>query len=307
MRTRGSQRGLAFALLLGVVMVWGSTFALVKDALADASPLLFNLLRFMLAALVLLGIGYRGLGRLSRASVLGAMLAGSLLAAGYELQTAGLARTSAVHSAFLTGLVVVFVPLLGFVPGLRVNRQGRPGWWALLGAAAAFAGLFLITTPAGVPLGSAFGAVGLGDLLTLGCAMAFAGHLLSLSRLAHLPAEQLVPLQILFCALVMAICLPLGGPVALHVTARLGWALGITSMLATAGAFSVQTWSQKHLPPTTVAMVLTMEPVFALLVSMVFFGERLSMRSGAGAGLILTGIAVTELLSPTSPVSFEPS
>ncbi len=294
-------------LLLGVVMVWGSTFALVKDALKDASPLLFNLLRFLLAASVLLAVGYRGLRKLSRASVRGGMLAGGLLAAGYELQTAGLARTSAVHSAFLTGLVVVFVPLLGSVPGLRAKGRARPGWQALLGAATAFVGLFLITTPAGLPIGEAFGTVGVGDLLTLGCALAFAGHLLSLSRLAHLPAEELVPLQIAFCALVMAICLPLGGPVSLHVTPRLGWALAITSMLATAGAFSVQTWSQKHLSATTAAMVLTMEPVFALLVAMLFFGERLSMRSGAGAGLILTGIAITELLSPTSPVSFEPS
>ncbi len=305
--TSPAQRRWALILLLGVVAVWGSTFGLVKAALADASPLVFNLLRFTLAAVILLVVNHRGLRGISRASVRGGVVAGTLLAAGYELQTAGLARTTAVHSAFLTGLVVVFVPLLSFVPGLRAAGEPRPRWPALLGASIAFVGLFLITTPAGVTLASSFGAVGAGDLLTLACAIAFAGHLLSLSRLAHLRAEQLVPLQIAACTAVMAICLPFGGHGWVHGTPRLIGALGVTSLLATAGAFWAQTWAQQHLRATTTAMILTMEPVFALAVAMLFFGERLSLRSGLGAGLILAGIAVTELLSPTSPVAFEPA
>lgn len=280
---------------------------LVKDALQDASPLLFNLLRFLLAAAVLLAVSYRGLNRLSRASVRGSMLAGGLLAAGYELQTAGLARTSAVHSAFITGLVVVFVPLLSFAPAIRASGQNRPGWQSLVGAGLAFLGLFLLTTPAGVPMASASGALRSGDLLTLGCALAFAGHLLSLSRLSHLPASQLAPLQIAFCALAMVLCLPLGGPLTLHWTPRLVLALATTSLLATAGAFWVQTWAQQHLPATSTALVVTLEPVFALIVSMLFRGERLNLRAAAGAGLILLGIMVTELSSPTTPTTFEPA
>lgn len=304
---RRPRRGLAFGLLLGVVMVWGCTFALVKGAIADASPLLFNLVRFTLAAAVLVAVGWKRLRGVSGASLRGGVVAGSLLAAGYELQTAGLARTTAVHSAFITGLVVVFVPLLSLVPQLRSPGQARPRGRSLAGAAAAFVGLFLITTPGGVTMGSLAGSVGVGDLLTLGCALAFAGHLLSLSRLAALPAAELVPLQIVACAVVMLVCLPMGGPATLHATPRLAVALAITSLLATAGAFWVQTWAQQHLPATTTAMILTMEPVFALAFAMLFFGERLGLRSSAGAGLILTGIAVTELLSPTTPASFEAS
>ena len=101
-----------------------------------------------------------------------------------------------------------------------------------------------------------------------------------------------MPLQIMRSApFVMAICLPLGGRVTLHVDAAAGggtWS--ITSLVATAGAFWVQTWAQQHLPATTTAMVLTMEPVFALLFSMTFLGERLSGRSASeGAGLISAG------------------
>lgn len=305
--TQRSRRGLAFGLLLGVVMVWGCTFAVVKGAIQDASPLLFNLVRFTLAAVVLVGVSWKSLRRVSRASLRGGVVAGSLLAAGYELQTAGLARTTAIHSAFITGLVVVFVPLLCFVPKLRAPGQARPGWRALAGAAAAFAGLFLITTPDGVTARTLVGSIGVGDVLTLGCSLAFAGHLLSLSRLAALPAAELVPLQIGVCAVVMMVCLPLGGPVTLHITSRLVVALVITSLLATAGAFWVQTWAQQHLAATTTALVLTMEPVFALAFSMLFLGERLSLRSSAGAGLILAGIAITELLSPTTPATFEAS
>ena len=302
-----AQRRWAFALLLGVVMVWGCTFALVKGALQDASPLLFNLIRFTLAALLLVFVGWKSVRGASRASLRGGMLAGTLLAAGYELQTAGLARTTAIHSAFVTGLVVVFVPLLCFVPQLRVPGQGRPGWQSLAGAALAFFGLFLITTPEGIAIGSLAGSVSVGDLLTLGCALAFAGHLLSLSHLRGLPAAELVPLQLISCAAVMGMCLPLGGSVTLHVTPRLMTAFLITALLGTAGAFWVQTWAQQRLAATTAAMILTMEPVFALLFSMLFLRERLGLRSSEGAALILAGIAVTELLSPTTPVSFEPS
>ncbi len=300
-----SRRRLAFVLLLGVVLVWGCTFALVKDALQDASPLLFNLLRFTLAALVLLALSWRRVRNASGASLRGGLLAGTLLAVGYELQTAGLARTSAIHSAFLTGLVVVFVPLLSMLPKVRASGHAKPGWQALAGAVVAFAGLFLITTPPGVTLGSLVGSVGVGDMLTLGCALAFAGHLLSLSRMTAISAGELVPLQLAVSAGVMLLCLPAGGTIAIHATARLAVALAITSLLATAGAFWVQTWAQQHLAATTTAMLLTLEPVFALAFSMLFLGERLGVRAAIGAGLILAGIAVTELLSPTTPVSFE--
>ena len=301
------QRRLAFILLLAVVMVWGSTFVLVKDALQDASPLLFNLLRFALAALVLLVVGARELRRLSWPNLRGGMLAGGLLAAGYELQTMGLARTSAVHSAFITGMVVVFVPLLSFLPRLRATGHGRPGWQALLGAVTAFLGLFLLTTPPGIPVGAVLNTIGVGDLLTLLGALAFAGHLLSLARLSHLPVSLLAPLQITFCAAVMLLCLPLSGPLALHWTPRLAIALALTSLLATAGAFWVQTWAQQHLLATSTAVVVTLEPVFALGFSMLFRGERLDLRAAGGAGLILLGIVVTELFSTTTVASFEPA
>ncbi len=293
-----TRRNLAFLLLAAVAAIWGGTFVLVKSALAQASPLLFNLLRMVLAAAVLLATNGRRLRRLPPSTWAAGAIAGSLLGAGYQLQTAGLARTSAIKSAFLTGLIVVLVPLLSFARVFRGPTARPPRPAVLGGTAIAFAGLFLLATPPGTPLHALPSALSLGDLLTLGCALAFAGHLLALSRLSSIPADQLAPLQIAFAALFMLLTLPLGGTPHLHWTRELALALTITAVFATALAFTVQTWAQQHLSATTTALLLTLEPVFALLFSLLFLGERLSLRSALGAGLILLGIALTELLAP---------
>ena len=115
---------LAHALLLAVVVVWGATFPLVKAALRDASPLLFNAIRMSIATVALVLINFRQLRSASRPAVLAGLAAGLLLGAGYQFQTAGLARTTATRSALITGLVVVFVPLLALLP--FVSSQVRP-------------------------------------------------------------------------------------------------------------------------------------------------------------------------------------
>lgn len=305
---RLSDSALAHVLLLGVVFVWGATFVLVKDALRDASPLVFNLLRMSLAFVALVIIHHRGLRGVNRRAVLSGLVVGIFLAAGYQFQTAGLARTTAAKSAFITGMVVVFVPLLTAIPALRPAGVHATRWTAFAGALLAFGGLFLLTTPAGTSWSGLFSQIGLGDLLTLACAVAFAGHLLSLAHTSQrVPTGQLATLQIGFAALVMAVTLPLGGKPYLNMTPRLVVALAITSVLATAAAFTIQSWAQQHLPPTHTAILLTLEPVFACITSFVVLHERLTSRSLVGAGLILAGIVVIELAPAAMPVAAHPS
>ncbi len=289
-----------------MVAVWGSTFALVKDALHDASPLLFNLLRMIVASAALVLVNRRVLHSLAPATIRAGLIAGLLLGTGYQLQTAGLARTSATNSAFLTGLVVVLVPCLSILPFLRSPRVPLPRWPAAAGALLAFAGLFLMTTPAGTALRSLFGALHLGDLLSLGCALAFAAHLLALSHFSAQAAAVLATLQVVFATGLMALTLPLGGPVILHPSLRLALALLITGLLATAVAFTIQSWAQQHLSAGNVALIFTLEPVFALLVSTLLLSERLSARSLEGAGLILAGILLTELAGSRTVIPLEP-
>lgn len=296
----------AHILLLAVAFIWGATFVVVKDALVDVSPLLFNLIRMSIAFVCMLGI-YRGrIGKLDRPAILGGAMAGLFLATGYQFQTAGLARTTPSKSAFITGLTVVIVPLLCAVPWLRPRELKAPGWNAFLGAILAFTGIVLLTTPG--PLSRmALGSINAGDLLTLGCAVGFSFHVLALAHtLDRVSFVQLAVLQIGFCALFMAISSPFMEHVYLHLTWRLAGALLIAAVLATAVAFSVQTWAQQYLPPTHIALIFTMEPVFAWLTSLVVLHAGLGRRGAAGALLILLGIGVTELLpSRLQPTAHE--
>lgn len=284
-------------LLLGTVLIWGASFSVVKSALSDASPLLFNLVRMALATLVLAAVNRRALPGITTLQIKAGAIAGLFLAAGYQFQTLGLAHTTAGKSAFLTGLVVILVPLFTFVPQLRPKGTHAPGLLTLGGAVLAFAGLLFLTTPPGTALPELFAAIAPGDLLTLICAFAFAAHLLSLARFAPgMPAGTLATLQIAAATVVMALTLPLERSRYFHLTPRLAAALLLTSVLSTAAAFTIQSYAQQHLPPAETAVLLTLEPVFAALTGLLFLAERFSSRSALGAALILVSIALVELL-----------
>jgi drug/metabolite transporter (DMT)-like permease len=307
MPRRLSNSTLAHILLLAVVIVWGSTFVLVKDALQDASPLLFNLLRMTLAFVALVILNRRQLRHITRRSLISGLVVGLFLAVGYQFQTAGLALTTAAKSGFITGLVVVFVPIFTIVPALRSPNTPAPRWTTAIGVLLAFSGLLLLTTPAGTSWRTLFTSIGLGDMLTLACAIAFAAHIIALSRASsQVPTGQLATLQIGAAAAFMAITLPLGGRLHLTITPRLLIALAITSLLATAVAFTVQSWAQQHIPATHTAILLTLEPVFAGLTSFLVLHERLGLRSLCGAALILAGIASIELLAAASSPPIHP-
>jgi drug/metabolite transporter (DMT)-like permease len=308
----------AYLLMLFVVAVWGSTFVVVKGALADSTPAAFNLVRMTLAFLVLAAAYHRSWRGIHRWQLGAGALVGLCLAVGYQFQTTGLARTTPSKSAFITGLVVVLVPLFSSIPGLRPPGARPPRWNAFVGAGLAFTGILLLTAPAAAHAQiSGWGgftsllpdltSINLGDVLTLGCAIGFAFHCLALShtstRIGFCP---LALLQVGFCAVFMALSLPLIERPHITWTPRLMLALAIAAVLATAAAFSIQSWAQSVLPPTHTALLLTMEPVFAWITSFVFMGERLGLRPASGALLILTGIALTELVpQPHVPTAHE--
>jgi drug/metabolite transporter (DMT)-like permease len=310
----------AYLLMLFVAAVWGSTFVLIKGALADATPAAFNLVRMTLAFLVLAAAyrqAWRGIGRWQIAS---GALVGLCLATGYQFQTIGLVRTTPSKSAFITGLVVVLVPLFSAIPGLRPPGAQPPRWNAFLGAAFAFAGILLLTAPPAARssqptslLDSAanllpdLSSINIGDLLTFGCAIGFAFHCIALSHISpRIGFRPLALLQVGFCAVFMAISLPFIEHPHIAWTPRLLSALGIAAVLATAAAFSIQSWAQSVLPSTHIALLLTMEPVFAWFTSFLVMGERLGLRPASGALMILAGIALTELVpQPHVPTAHE--
>jgi drug/metabolite transporter (DMT)-like permease len=304
----------AYLLMTFVVAVWGSTFVLIKGALADATPAAFNLIRMTLA-FALLAIAYqRYWHTLRRTHILSGAVVGLCLAAGYQFQTIGLVRTTPSKSAFITGLVVVLVPLFSIAPSLRPPGARAPRWNAFLGATLAFIGILFLTSPPSLAASSSLSSflpdlssINIGDVLTFGCSVGFAFHCIALGHVSpRIPFQPLAILQVGFCALFMAISLPFIEHPQVHITARLITALVIAAALATAAAFSIQSWAQSILPTTHTALLLTLEPVFAWITSYLITGERLGLVPATGAILILCGIALTELIpQPHVPTSHE--
>jgi drug/metabolite transporter (DMT)-like permease len=291
----------AHALLVGMAFVWGSTFVLVKDALLDCTPQLFNAIRFSVSAVLLALLYRRHLTNVSRRTVAAGILVGVFLSAGYMFQNAGLRLTTPSKSAFLTGVSVVLVPVF-----LAVGWRKKVNGWTLLGVAAAFLGLYLLTVPANVPAVATMASAGAGgsgwlagmnpgDLLTLGCAAAFALQIIVLGRVIQEHAfRQIVVLEIGTCAVLMAF-LALWEQPRIVASSTVLWALGITVFFSTVAGFAAQGWAQQFTPPSHTALIFSTEPVFAWITSYLLTGERLGIRGTAGASLILAGVIVSEL------------
>jgi drug/metabolite transporter (DMT)-like permease len=280
--------------LVAVALIWGSTFVMVKKALDDVSTILFLALRFSIAAGAL-WFTFRRRGthhpRNRAAELRGGAVVGAFLFAGYLLQTAGLKFTTAAKAGFITGFYIVLVPLLGAAIYRRLPQASE-----VIGVVMATIGMSMMT------LQSARFNIGRGDLLVLGCAVAFAFHILALGHYSRsMSYESLSVYQVSTCALLAS------GSFWWVETPRLVWSwtviltLAVTSLLATALAFSVQSWAQQFTTPTRTALIFSLEPVFAWITSFLLAGEVLSVRAAAGAALILAGILLVELKPIRSP------
>lgn len=281
--------------LLAVTLIWGVTFPVVKSALTQASPLVFNAVRMSVAGLLLLILYRPRLHRLSPATWWVSAVMGLALAAGYAFQTAGLLWISPSISAFLTSLSVVLVPLL-----LAVGWRRRLGWSAWCGSLLALLGLYFLLAPAASASGSTRG-----EWLTLACALAFAVQIVVLGEWApRLGFRDLAVLQIVFAALFTWLGVPLLACWEMprwHATPALLAAVAATAILATALAFTVQSWAQQYTPATHAAVIFAFEPVFAWLASLWFWHERLAWLQLFGAALILAAMVATELWQPPRP------
>jgi drug/metabolite transporter (DMT)-like permease len=279
--------------LVGVTAIWGSTFVLVKSALADVSTILFLAMRFAVAAVVL-GAVYRK--RMRRNGLLPAVAAGCLLFVAYYFQTEGLKFTSASKSAFLTGLSIPMVPLAG-----SLVYQIRPRFFEAAGVLVATLGMALMTLP-GVGAGNGAGwALNRGDLLSVFCAIAFAIHIVLVSHYTPtIGFETIATGQVAVAALLGAVFFRAAEPVRFHMNAGVAVAVLVTGLLATAVAFTTMAWAQQYTTATRSALIFALEPVVAWVTSYMLFGETLSVRGGVGAALILAGVLMVETKKPVS-------
>jgi drug/metabolite transporter (DMT)-like permease len=277
-------RGKAELLLLGMSLVWGASFVVVKGALADVSPLVFIALRFILAGLVCAAVFRVQPRRLGRDALRAGCILGLFLLGGYVLQVNGLLYTSPSKSAFITAFSVILVPFIAALGGLRLRPVN------VVAAAAGVAGLYVLLAP------SRLVSVNRGDLLTLGASISFGCYIVWVGRYAErFDFREMVTIQILVVGLVSAVAIPLDRPPRLRWTPNFILALLVTALLATALAFAVQNWAQRYTPPAHTALILSFEPVFTALTSRWIMGERMGTRLIAGAALMLLGVLVSEL------------
>jgi drug/metabolite transporter (DMT)-like permease len=275
-------------------LIWGATFVLVKDALANVSVFLFLVLRFSLATVTLALIYRAVVRRLDRATFWAGAALGWFMFSGYALQTIGLRFTTPSKAAFITGTSVVMVPVLH---ALISRRRARLWVWA--GAIAALFGLYFLTVPA-----AGLGDLNKGDLWVMGSAVVWALHILLVGH--YSPRHSVGALtftQVAFSAGFTALFLPLLWATRMetpHVTwtASVVAAVLLTAVGATALAFSIQVWAQKFASPSHVAILFSLEPVFAAFTSVLFYGEHLTGRTMTGAALVLAGILMAELKGP---------
>jgi len=265
---------LAYLALAVAALLFGATFVVIKEAIESLPPFSFVGWRFLISAVALLLLAWPRGSRIWREGV----IAGTFLFAGFALQTWGLSLTSASNSGLITGLYVVFTPLLA----AAVTRR-KLGTWTISGAVAAFIGLGLLTIDDAFRLQA-------GDLMTLGCAAAFAGHIVVLSRVAYRhPVVPFAAVQLLLTAVASLAASAVFEGFPLPTSSDLP-ALLLTGLAVSGGAFILQVWAQTVIGPSRTAIVLALEPVFAVAFAAWLLDERLTTRGWIGSILILGAI-----------------
>ena len=274
--------------LVGVALVWGVTFVMVQDAVAEMPVLTFLALRFCAAALIV--APFVRVRRLGRDGLRAGVVMGVFLTGGYMLQTFALQHTTASNVGFITGMVVVLTPLLGALV-LRIAVPPIAYGSALVAAV----GLALLSGVGGELRV-------LGDGLALGCALAFALHLLATDRaVSRHDVGALLLVQLSVCGLVSLVAAASLGQLEAPRGLTVWSALVVTAVLASAAAFFIQSYAQRHTSPDRTALILASEPAFAGFFGWLLAGDRLTALSLAGAGLILVAIVAVDLVPRLRP------
>ncbi len=279
-----SKRRKSEAVLIIITLIWGGTFVVIKGALDDASPLFFVGIRFSIAALILTPFMLTRFRGFTKPVLRAGIILGSIMFLGFSSQTLGLQYTTASKSGFITGLAVVFTPLLQMAIEKRMPRPGN-----LIGVVLVVIGLYLLTSPAGASFN-------VGDALTLACAFFFALYIVYIDVFSKkFSIMHLVYLQICTVAVLSFIFTAGFESVRFNLSGNLLFALAYTAILATVINTYLQTEYQRYTTPTRAAIIFTLEPVFAAFLAFVILHEILGLQGVIGGAVIIGGLIVSEL------------
>jgi drug/metabolite transporter (DMT)-like permease len=265
-------------------MLWGGTFLVVQNAMTVSGALFFVGIRFTAAAVMLALFSWRSLRGFSWSEVGAGSIIGFSMMIGYALQTVGLETILSSKSAFLTALYVPIVPLLQWV----VLRKA-PHLAAWTGIALAFAGLMLLTGPAGTSF-----TMSKGEIVTVLSAVAFAAEIILIGVYAgRVDARRVTIVQLAVAALLAFLAMiPFGEPLP-----PASWLLVISGLglgVASAVIQLAMNWAQQTVSPTRATIIYAGEPVWAGLFGRLA-GEVLTSRAIVGAALIVVAVLVSEL------------
>jgi len=271
--------------LLGIVIVWGSTFALIKNILNLIPPYTFLTYRFLLATLVLMIIFWKRIKRMNKTILRKGSLIGIFLFLGYTFQTLGIKYTSATKAGFITGLSVVLVPIISvFFIKEKVSRN------SIIGAFFALIGLWFLNYT------NSF-SFNFGDFLVLLCAFSFAMHIISVGLYAKkldyvlLVIVQLATVSILslFLAFIFE-----RSALNLSYSFNVWWGIIFMGVFATAFAFYMQNRFQRYSTATKTAIIFSGEPIFAAVFAYIILGEKVGFIAWAGGLLIILGMIISQ-------------
>ena len=268
-----------WALLL-VAASWGWAFVIMKDSIARQSVNNFLFSRFALAVVVMIVLRPQVFKLFNKDLVTRSAFAGTFLGVGYILQTLGLERTGAAITGFITGLYVVFTPLIAAL--ILKTRVTLLTWGCV---ALATIGLALLSIRGW--------SIGFGELLVLACAFCFGAHIISLGKWSPgRDAYAMTVIQLAMCTLLTGIASIAEGGYSPPPDWGVWATVVFTAVVCTAVAFMVQTWSQAHMSTTKVAVILTMEVVFAAVFAILFGGESLTLQTAIGGTLVVIAMYV---------------
>lgn len=272
-----SKRLVPAILLTSVAAIWGIAFVSMKTTLERLDVYSFLAWRFSIATLVLIILRPKVLKSFNLNLLKKSVLVGFFLGCGYVFQSIGLTKTTVGKTGFITGLYVVITPLIAlFVLKKKISK------WDWLSAVLATIGLGLLSLR-GV-------SIGLGEFLVLVSAIFFAVHIIALSEWSSsLDVYALATAQLGTCAGITFIASLIGG-FKTPPDSGVWFAIIFTALFATAFAFIVQTWAQSFMPATTVAVILTLEAVFAAAFGLIFLKESLTVRITIGGLLVLVSM-----------------
>lgn len=282
-RLRPYRSVLADLSLVGICVIWGTSFAIVKSVVGETNPATFIAARFTLAAILLGLIASRRLHKLDRELWKAGFVLAVPLMLGFLAQTYGLQGTTASKAGFITGMHVVFTPFLE-----QTFLRNRIMPYQMAGVGVAVAGLGLLTLDRLSP-------PTYGDLLVLACAFCFAVHLVLLGHYSPAMDGLLLSVTQMVWAAVFSILVAGSDMVqVVQFDKDLILSVAYLGVMGTALAYLVQTTAQKYTPPTRAALILQTEPVFSSFFARLWLDERFNIQQSVGAILILAGILLCQ-------------